>query len=112
MFDQSNTLVGLLCLAGGILMGIFYPRGPKRGQHLFFNLVIILLFVFAAFNLIPATLIADDATVLLVGLAVGTVVVIIRSFRRWVKYFQGAVSRRFGPYYWYGRYYRRRRRYR
>ena len=51
MFESSNTLVGLLCLAGAILLAFVYPLGRKDGQHLFFNLVIVALFVVAAFNL-------------------------------------------------------------
>ena len=110
MFESSNTLVGLLCLAGAILLAFVYPLGRKDGQHLFFNLVIVALFVVAAFNLISKDVIESDAAVLLLGLGAGAVAVLIRSFRRWVKYYQGVVTRRTSPYYWYGRAYRRRRR--
>ncbi len=110
MFESSNTLVGLLCLAGGIVLGFIYPLGRKDDNHLFFNLIIIVLLVVAAFNLIPASLFASDVAVLAIGLAVGGLVVLIRSIRRWFKYFQGMVARRTSPYYWYQRAYSRRRR--
>jgi hypothetical protein len=110
MFESSNTLIGLFCLSGGIVLGFIYPLGRKDGEHLLFNLVIIALFVFAAFNLISRDMVESDGLVLLIGLVAGVLVVIIRSVRRWLKYFQGAVSRRTSPYYWYSRVYRRRRR--
>jgi len=110
MFESSNTLVGLLCLAGAILLAFFYPLGRKDGQHLFFNLAIIVLFVVAAFNLITGEIIESDVTVLLIGLVAGAAAALIRSFRRWVKFYQGVVARRASPYYWYRRAYRPRRR--
>lgn len=110
MFDTSNTLIGLLCLAGGIALGFFWPLGRKDAEHLLFNLIIIALFVIAAFNLIPASLISSDIGVLVLGLVAGGVVVLIRSVRRYLKYFQGVFARRTSPYYWYRRAYERRRR--
>ncbi|HLF25141.1 MAG TPA: hypothetical protein VJG32_02295 [Anaerolineae bacterium] len=103
MFESSSTAIGLLCLAGGVVLGFIYPLGRKNGEHLLFNLVIIALFILAAYNLIPKTVVESDAAVLVIGLAAGGVVVVIRSIRRWLKYFQGAVSRRTSPYYWYRR---------
>lgn len=110
MFESSNTTIGLLCLAGGIVFAFFWPLGRKNASHLLFNLVIIALFVIAAFNLIPKNVVASDGGVLLVGLAVGGVAVLIRSVRRYFKYFQGVISRRTSPYYWYSRALRPRRR--
>lgn len=110
MFESSNMLVGLLCLAGGILLAFMYPLGRKDGEHLFFNLVIVALFVAAAFNLIPKDIVESDAGVLIIGLAIGGLAGLVRSIRRWLKYFQGAVARRTSPYYWYQRAYSRRRR--
>ncbi|MGH2592407.1 MAG: hypothetical protein ACRDGG_02725 [Anaerolineae bacterium] len=110
MFESSNTLVGLLCLAGGIVLAFIYPLGRKGASHLFFNLVIIALFVAAAFNLITKDRVESDAMVFILGLAIGGLVVLIRSIRRWLKYFQGVVARRTSPYYWYQRAYARRRR--
>jgi hypothetical protein len=110
MFASSSALVGLLCLAGGIAFAFFWPLGRKDAGHLLFNLVIVGLFVVAAFNLITQDMVESDATVLLIGLAAGGAAVLIRSVRRWLKYFQGVVSRRTSPYYWYQRAYARRRR--
>ena len=41
----------------------------------------------------------------------GLLAVLYRDVRRFVRYFRGKVYRVTHPYYWYGRYYRRRRRY-
>ena len=103
MFESSNALVGVLCLAGGIAFAFFWPLGRKDDSHLFFNFVIVALFVIAAFNLIPKTVVESDVGVLAIGLALGGVAVLIRSVRRYLKYFQGVVSRRTSPYYWYSR---------
>ncbi len=110
MFESSDPTVGLLCLAGGIALAFFWPLGRRDAGHLFFNVVIMALFVVAAFNLITKDMIQSDAVVLVVGLGVGGLAVLIRSIRRWVKYFQGMVARRTNPYYWYQRAYTRRRR--
>ncbi|HEY4688151.1 MAG TPA: hypothetical protein VIK33_02480 [Anaerolineae bacterium] len=110
MFDSSNTLIGLLCLGGGIAFAFFWPLGRKNASHFLFNLVIIALFVVAAFNLISKGMVESDVTVLLIGLGAGIVAVVIRSIRRWLHYFQGVVARRTSPYYWYSRAFRARRR--
>jgi hypothetical protein len=110
MFESSDSTIGLLCLAGGAALAFFWPLGRRNAGHLLFNLVIIALFVVAAFNLITKDVIQSDAVVLIIGLGVGGLAVVIRSVRRWFKYFQGAVARRTNPYYWYQRAYTRRRR--
>jgi len=110
MFESSNALIGVLCLAGGVVFAFFWPLGRKDGSHFVFNLIIIALFVIAAFNLIPKNVVDSDGGVLLVGLAAGGVAVLIRSVRRYFKYFQGVISRRTSPYYWYSRTFRPRRR--
>ena len=110
MFDSANGIIGLLCLAGGVALAFFWPLGRKNGEHLLFNVIIIGLFVVAAYNLITKDMVGDDATVIVLGLAVGGLAVLIRSVRRWLKYFQGVVSRRTSPYYWYRRAFARRRR--
>jgi hypothetical protein len=48
--------------------------------------------------------------VVLIGLGLGLLAVLYRDVRRFVRYFRGKVYRVTHPYYWYGRYYRRRRR--
>ena len=110
MLESSNTLVGWLCLAGGIALAFFWPLGRKDAGHFLFNLVIIALFVAAAFNLITRDMLESDATVLVMGLVAGLLAVLVRSVRRWLKYFQGVVARRTSPYYWYRRAFTRRRR--
>ncbi len=110
MLESSNALVGWLCLAGGIALAFFWPLGRKDAGHRLFNLVIIALFVTAAFNLITRDTIESDVTVLVIGLAIGLLAALIRSVRRWLKYFQGVVARRTSPYYWYRRAFTRRRR--
>ena len=110
MFESSSTTVGVLCLAGGVALAFFWPLGRKGGEHFLFNLVIVALFVVAAFNLVSKNVVESDAAVLVVGLAAGGLAVLVRSIRRWLKYFQGVVSRRTSPYYWYRRAFTRRRR--
>ena len=106
----SQTLFGVLCLAGGLGLALFYPLGGKSGSHLISNLIIIALFVGAAFNLITKEMVESDAVVIILGLAAGGLAVLLRSVRRWLRYFQGVVARRSSPYYWYQRAYSRRRR--
>ena len=110
MFESANTLVGVLCLAGGIAFAFFWPLGRKDAGHLLFNLAILGLFIVAAYNLVPATIVQDDLAVILIGAGAGLIAVVIRSVRRYLKYFQGVVSRRTSPYYWYSRALRPRRR--
>jgi hypothetical protein len=110
MLESSNALVGWLCLAGGVALAFFWPLGRKDAGHLLFNLAILALFVAAAFNLITRDMVESDATVLVMGLVAGLLAVLVRSVRRWLKYFQGVVTRRTSPYYWYRRAFTRRRR--
>jgi hypothetical protein len=49
--------------------------------------------------------------VILIGLGLGLLAVLYRDVRRFARYFRGKIYRMTHPYYWYGRYYRRRRRY-
>ena len=114
MGDQSivinQTVFGILCLILALGLTFFYPLGRKNANHLLSNLIIVALFVGAAFNLITKDMVASDTLVIGLGLAVGGLAVLLRSIRRWLRYFQGAVSRRTSPYYWYQRAYSRRRR--
>ncbi len=110
MFEFSSTTIGLLCLVGGIALAFVWPLGRKDAGHLVFNIVIIALFVGAAFNLITKDMVESDAVVLVIGFGIGVLAVLIRSVRRWLRYFQGVVARRTSPYYWYQRAYSRRRR--
>lgn len=110
MIEISQTLLGFLCLVGGLALTFLYPLGRKNGSHLVGNLIIVALFVTAAFNLIPVTLIPSDVIMILLGLLAGGLAVAYRSVRRWVRYFKGVVKRRTSPYYWYQRAYGSRRR--
>ena len=110
MIEINQTVLGILCLVLAIGLTLFYPLGRKNGSHLISSLIILALFVTAAFNLIPANVVPSDAMVIVIGLIAGGIAVLIRSVRRWVRYFQGAVARRTSPYYWYQRAYSRRRR--
>jgi len=110
MIEISQTFLGLLCLVLAIGLTVFYPLGRKNGSHLLSNVIIIALFITAAFNLIPVEAVPSDVMVIVIGLIAGGIAVLIRSVRRWVRYFQGAVARRTSPYYWYQRAYTRRRR--
>ena len=106
----SQPLFGWLCLAGALALTLFFPLGRKTSSHLISHLIIIALFVGAAFNLIPKSLIESDVTVVLLGAAAGGVAVLIRSGLRWLRYLQGAVQRRTSPTYWTSRAFRPRRR--
>jgi hypothetical protein len=65
----------------------------------------------SVYNLIPVMWIPLSETwkVILIGL--GLLAVLYLDVRRLVRYFRGKVYRVTHPYYWHGRYYRRRRRY-
>jgi hypothetical protein len=102
-----------VCLIGAGILTFAWPLGPRRGSHLLLSISIVILSVLAAYNLIPVTWIPLSETwkVILIGLGLGLLAVLYRDVRRFVRYFRGKVYRVTHPYYWYGRYYRRRRRY-
>ncbi len=109
----SQGVIGLGCLIGGVILTFAWPLGRRSGGHIFLSISIVVLFMLAAYNLIPVTWIpvADTWKVILIGLGVGLVCVLYRDVRRFLRYFHNKVYRMTHPYYWYGRYYRRRRRY-
>ena len=109
----SQQVIGLGCLIGALILTFAWPLGRHSGGHIFLSLSIIVLFVLAAYNLIPVTWIpvTDTWKVILIGLVVGLLAVLYRDVRRFLRFFHGRVYRMTHPYYWYGRYYRRRRRY-
>ena len=113
MIEINQTVFGVLCLIGALVLTFAWPLGRRSNGHYFLALTILVLFVLAAYNLIPVTWIPTSETwkVILIGLGVGLLAVLYRDMRRFARYFHGRVYRMTHPYYWYGRYYRRRRRY-
>jgi hypothetical protein len=109
----SQPVIGLACFIGGLLLTFAWPLGRRSSGHVFLTISIIILFVLAAYNLIPVTWIpvAESWQVILIGLGVGLLCVLYRDVRRFLRYFRGKLYRMTHPYYWYGRYDRRRRRY-
>ena len=109
----SPQVFGLGCLIVALILTFAWPLGRRSNGHIFLSLSIIVLFVLAAWNLIPFSWIPKENSglVILVGLGVGLLAVIYRDVRRFLRFFHGRVYRMTHPYYWYGRYYRRRRRY-
>ena len=108
----SQTAIGWVCLIAGLLLTFAFPLGQRRGHHIISEIVLMILFIVAAYNLIPVQWIPESETwkVIAVGAGVGLIAVIIRDVRRFFHYFHGKVYRMSQPYYWYGRAFRRRRR--
>jgi ABC-type polysaccharide/polyol phosphate export permease len=106
----DQRVLGLLCLIGGIALTFFYPLGQRRGNHLLGEILLLILFTVAAYNLVPTAWVPNDLVVLAIGFGVGLLAVVYRDFRRFLRYFQGKFYRMSHPYYWYSRMYRRRRR--
>jgi hypothetical protein len=113
MIEIPQSVFGIVCLIGALALTFAWPLGPRRGNHILLSIIIIVLFVLAAYNLIPVTWISVGETwkVILIGLGLGLLADVYRDVRRFVRYFRGKVYRMTHPYYWYGRYYRGRRRY-
>jgi hypothetical protein len=113
MIEIPQSVFGIVCLIGALAFTFAWPLGPRRGNHILLSIIIVVLFVLAAYNLIPVTWISVSETwkVILIGLGLGLLAVLYRDVRRFVRYFRGKVYRMTHPYYWYGRYDRRRRRY-
>jgi hypothetical protein len=112
MIEINQSVFGVLCFIGACALTFAWPLGPRRGSHILLSISIVILVVLAAYNLIPVTWIPASETwkVLLIGLGLGLLAVLYRDVRRFARYFRGKVYRVTHPYYWYGRYYRRRRR--
>ena len=113
MIEIPQSVFGVVCLIGALVLTFAWPLGPRRGNHILLSIIIVVLFVLAAYNLIPVTWIpkAETWKVILIGLGLGLLAHFYRDVRRFVRYFRGKVYRMTHPYYWYGRYSRRRRRY-
>ena len=113
MISINQSLFGVLCLIGAVVLTFAWPLGAQRRHHLISALVILVLFVIGVYNLVPVTWIPVEETwkVIVIGLVLGGLAVIYRDVRRFLRFFRGRVYRVTHPYYWYGRYYRRRRRY-
>ncbi len=111
MISINQSLFGGLCLIGAIVLTFAWPLGRERRSHVISALVIVALFVIGLYNLIPVTWVSESETwkVILAGLVLGGLAVLYRDIRRFARFFHGKVYRMTHPYYWYGRYYRRRR---
>ncbi len=103
-------VIGVICLIGGLLLTFVYPLGRRSGNHVLSEILLLVLFVVAAYNLIPTTWVPNDVVVIAIGLGVGLLAVFYRDVRRFIRYYQGKFYRMSHPYYWYGRMFRRRRR--
>ena len=103
-------IFGLICLVAGLLLTFVYPLGQRRGNHALSEILLLILFVVAAYALIPSAWVPNDLVVLLIGFGLGLVAVIYRDVRRFFRFFRGKFYRMSHPYYWYGRMARRRRR--
>ena len=101
---------GLICLVAGLLLTFVYPLGHQRGSHAISEIILLILFMVAAWNLIPSAWVPDNLGVLAIGFAVGVLAVIYRDVRRFFRFFHGKIYRMSHPYYWYGRMFRPRRR--
>lgn len=112
MIEIPQSVFGIGCLIGALVLTFAWPLRPRRDDHILLSIAIVVLFVLAAYNLIPVTWIPKDETwkVILIGLGLGLMADVYRDVRRFVRYFRGKVYRMTHPYYWYGRYYSRRRR--
>ncbi len=112
MIEINQSVFGVLCFLGACVLTFAWPLGRRSGGHILLSIIIVILFVLAAYNLIPVTWIPASETwkVILIGLGLGLLAVLYRDVRRFVRYVPGRVYRVTHPYYWYGRYYRRRRR--
>jgi hypothetical protein len=100
---------GLLCLSAGLLLTFVYPLRQRRGNHMLSEIILLGLFMVAAYALIPSAWVPNDLAVLAIGFGVGWLAVIYRDVRRFFRFFRGKIYRMSHPYYWYGRMFRRRR---
>jgi hypothetical protein len=101
---------GVICLILALLLTFVYPLGQRRGSHAISEIILVILFMVAAYALIPSAWVPNDLVVLAIGFGVGLVAVIYRDVRRFFRFFRGKIYRMSHPYYWYGRMFRRRRR--
>lgn len=106
----DQRVLGLISLVAGLLLTFVYPMGQRRGRHALSEIILLLLFMVAAYNLIPSAWVPNDLVVLAIGFGVGLLAVIYRDVRRFFRFFRGKIYRMSHPYYWYGRMFRRRRR--
>ena len=105
-----TVVLGVLCLAFGLLLTFVFPIQRGRVRNLLWDLITLALFVGAAYWLNIWDLLSN----LVVGLIAGGVAILIRDFRLWIVRFRGRAYNRSHRYHWYGRasdwYGRRRRR--
>jgi len=106
MIEIHQSVFGVLCL-----IGAGAAQGAASADT--FCVHAVVLSVPAAYNLISVTWIPVSETwkLILIGLGLGLLAMLYRDVRRSARYFRGKVCRVTQPYSWYGRYYRRRRRY-
>ncbi len=106
--------LGIVSFLTGLVFTFIAPPG-RRAQWAFLDeLLVFLLFVFAAFCVWPLDP-ENGWNWLLPSVIAGGLALLIIEFRRWKRYFQNLTYRMRHPYYWYSRlhggYSRRRRRY-
>ncbi len=95
----SQQVFGLGCLIGALILTFAWPLGRRSNGHIFLSLFIVILFVLAAWNLIPVTWVPreNSGLVILIGLGAGLLAVIYRDMRRFLRYFHGKVYRMTHP---------------
>jgi hypothetical protein len=73
MIEIPQSVFGIVCLIGALALTFAWPLGPRRGNHILLSIIIVVLFVLAAYNLIPVTWIPVGETwkVILIGLGLG-----------------------------------------
>ena len=101
----SPTLIGWVCLIAAILMTLFYPLGQLRRNQIISQSAIFILWVIAAFILIPYDWVPANEgwKALLIGALAGAIALLIRNGLRVYRFFTGKVYRVTRPYYWYNR---------
>ena len=105
----SPYVIGWISLVAAVLLTFFFPLGREHARHFISQLFIFVLFIVAAFILIPSAWLGSDAAVksIVLGVIVGVIAVLYRDVRRFFRFFQGKVYRISHPYYWYQRAFRR-----
>jgi hypothetical protein len=102
----SYPVLGIVCLVAAFGITFFWPLGPSRRNHVFSEIVLVVLFVAAggflwAGGIIPESL--SWTMSLFAGLVVGIVAVVFRDVRRFIQHFRYETYKWTHPYYWYGR---------
>jgi hypothetical protein len=101
----SIAIIGWICLIVAILMTLFYPLGQLRRNQIISQSAIFVLWVIAAYILIPYEWVPQDQgwKAILIGVLAGLIALLIRNGLRVYRFFTGKVYRVTRPYYWYNR---------